>query len=222
MHKLLLLAAFLFALTASFATAAAIYKSVDENGNVTFSDEPSPGAKKIEKKEIPTVPSTAPEADFGDDEGEVEEAATGRYESIAIVSPEHDTAIRENAGNLSVSVALEPALAATHEVVLFMDGQEAARSKSPVFQFSNVDRGTHTLTAAVVDSDGNVLIRSDTISFTLLRRSTQHPNANIPGTPNAPSPSGPTPTNPPKGGPSAPTPSGPTPTNPPRPSPTVP
>lgn len=220
MHKLLLLTGFMLALAASSVTAGAIYKSVDEEGNVTFSDEPSPGAEQIKKKEVPTVPSRAPKVDFssGNDTDKEKEAA-GVYRAIAIVSPQHDTAVRENSGKLSVSVAIEPALAETHEVVLYMDGQPAARSPSPVFQFSNIDRGTHTLTAAVVNSDGDELIRSETISFTLLRHSTQHPNTNIPGTPNTPSPSGPTPTNPPTASPNAPSPSGPTPTNPPKPSP---
>jgi len=196
MYKLLLLAGILATAAVPFAAGAGIYKSVDEDGNVTFSDSPSPGAEEIEKKEIPTVPSTAPRADFSRDKnGDSDDGeTTARYRNIAIVSPENDTAIRENSGRLSVSVALEPALAQTHEIVIYMDGSEAARSRSPAFQFSNVDRGTHTLAAAVVDAEGNELLRSDSISFTLLRHSVQHPNPNNPGAPNT---SGPTPTNPP-------------------------
>ena len=218
MRKLLLFAGILAAMALPLGGGAAVYKSVDEDGNVTFSDTPSPGAEEIEIKEVPTVPSRVPNTDFSSDDGnEGRNAEPGsRYDNIAIVSPENDTAIRNNAGSLSVSVSIQPALAQSHQVVLFMDGTEAARSRSPVFQFSNVDRGTHTLTAAIVDGDGNELIRSDSVSFTLHRHSVQQPNANVPGTPGAPSPSGPSPTNPPTGG-NAPAPSGPTPTNPPSP-----
>lgn len=216
MRKLLLLAGILITASMSFGAFAAIYKTVDEDGNVTFSDQPSSGAEVIEKKDIPTVPSRVPEADFsGSDEDNGGENETGgRYESITIVSPENDTAIRENSGRVTVSVSVKPGLAEAHQVVLYMDGTEAARSRSPVFQFSNVDRGTHTLAAAVVGSDDNELIRSDTVSFTLHRHSVQHPNAN---NPNAPNNSGPTPTNPPSADGNAPSPSGPTPTNPPSP-----
>ncbi|MDZ7736624.1 MAG: hypothetical protein U5P41_11375 [Gammaproteobacteria bacterium] len=156
------------------------------------------------------------QADFSSDNDETgdEKEATSRYDSIAIVSPEDDTAIRENSGQVSVSVSVQPALSEAHQIVLYMDGTEAARSRSPIFQFSNVDRGTHTLAAAIVGSDGNEIIRSDSISFTLHRHSVQNPN-----NPNAPDSSGSSPTNPPSGGVNAPSPSGPTPTNPPRPAP---
>lgn len=201
MPKLLFYPYFLaamLAVSAAPATAASgIYKSVDEDGNVVFSDEPSPGAEKIEKKEIPTIPSTVPEVDFSTDNTATNDEKAGIYSNIQIVNPAHDTAVRENAGNINVSVALQPALLNSHEIALFMDGTEVARGRSPVFQFSNIDRGTHTLTAAVFDSTGRELARSDTITFTLLRHSAQHPNANVPGTPQAPTPSGPTPTNPP-------------------------
>lgn len=216
MRNLLLFAGILAAVSIPFTVGAGIYKSVDEEGHVTFSDTQTPGAEEIEKKDIPTVPTRVPQADFSGDSNETddEKEATSRYDSIAIVSPENDTAIRENSGQVSVSVSVQPALAEAHQIVLYMDGTEAARSRSPIFQFSNVDRGTHTLTAAVVGSDGNEIIRSDSISFTLHRHSVQNPN-----NPNAPDSSGPTPTNPPSGGVNAPSPSGPTPTNPPKPSP---
>lgn len=216
MRNLLLFAGILVAASIPFTAGAGIYKSVDEEGNVTFSDQPTPGAEEIEKKDIPTIPSRVPQADFSrsNDETGDEKEVGKRYDSIAIVSPKNDTAIRENSGQVTVSVSVQPALAETHQIVLYMDGTEAARSRSPTFQFSNVDRGTHTLAAAVVGSDGNEIIHSDSISFTLHRHSVQHPN-----NPNAQDSSGPSPTNPPSGGVNAPAPSGPTPTNPPKPSP---
>lgn len=222
MRNLLLFAGILVAVSIPFTAGAEIYKSVNEEGNVTFSDKPTPGAEEIEKKDVPTVPSRMPQADIGgsnDETGEEEKEAGNRYDSIAIVSPENDTAIRENSGQVSVSVSVQPALAETHQIALYMDGTEAARSRTPTFQFSNVDRGTHTLAAAVVGSDGNEIVRSDSISFTLLRHSQLHRDADVPGQPDIPQPDGATPTNPPSGGVNAPSPSGPTPTNPPKPSP---
>lgn len=222
MPKFLFLTAFILPLTAT----AGIYKSVDENGNVLYSDEPSPGAVEIRKKEIPTVPSVVPEIDTeSGTSDEADTAGTGvLYDRIEIVSPEPDTAVRNNAGNLAVSVALQPALKATHSLQLNLDGVQVSRSRSPVFQLQNVDRGTHTLTAVVINAEGNEVQRSSAISFTMQRHSELNPKADIPGTQPAPTPSGPTPTNPPKVTPSGqnpvkPTFPGPTPTNPPKPSP---
>lgn len=187
--------------------SAGIYKSVDEDGNVVFSDQPSAGAEEIEKKEIMTVPATVPDIDFS--RGENEKSAKEPYESIAITSPANDSAIRDNAGNISVNVTTKPALGNGHQIVIYMDGTEVARDPVTSFDFQNVDRGTHTLAAAVVNNDGKELKRSDEISFSVLRHSVQNqnqnPGAGAPVSPtNPPRPSGtggPSPTNPPRGTP---------------------
>ncbi len=222
MHKLLFPSGLLLALMLLPAAAGAeIYKSVDENGNVVFSDQPSPGAEQIEKKQVPTVPATVPDVDLDDSgEGEQQEQAGDAY-SLRIASPEHDSAVRENAGNITVNIALEPTLRLGHEVVLYLDGEEAARGSMSSFSLANVDRGTHSLTAVVLDGGGNEVARSDSIEFTMQRRSRLQNSPNNPA-PNTSAPEG-TPTNPPDGSssgqnPITPSNPGPTPTNPPRPS----
>lgn len=187
---------------------AGIYKSVDEDGNVVFSDQPSVGAEEIEKKEIMTVPATVPNIDFSRDQGE--KPAKEPYESIAITSPANDSAVRDNAGNISVSVTTRPALGNGHQIVIYLDGMEVARDPVTSFDFQNVDRGTHTLAAAVVNNEGKELKRSDEITFSLLRFSAQNQNLN-PGAgggpvsptnpPRPPGTGGPSPTNPPRGTP---------------------
>lgn len=216
MHKFLFLAVFILPLTAT----GGIYKSVDDNGNVSYSDEPSPGAVEIKKREIPTMPSVVPEVDLeSDTDTEADDDAL--YSSIEIVNPEPESSVRDNAGNLSVSVALQPSLKETHSIMITLDGEEIANSRSPVFQFQNLDRGTHTLTAIIVNAEGNEVQRSSTITFTMQRHSELHRDADVPGTQQPPVPDGPTPTNPPKVSPSGQNPvspsfPGPTPTNPPR------
>ena len=233
MPNSLLLSGFLVCLLVSTGAAAEIYKSVDEDGNVTFSDQPSAGAEQIEKKEIPTVSSEKPVQEFNSDDGGNGNDDNGKngsqngfqgYDSIDIVSPEGGGAIRSNSGSLSVNINVQPALQQGHTIVLYMDGSEARRGRSSAFQFANVDRGEHTLTAAIETDAGEELARSDNVTFTLLRRSLLHPDSQSPGTPQAPKPDGPTPTNPPSGQPSGQNPvnpgfDGPTPTNPPKPSP---
>lgn len=226
MPNLLLLCGFLAGLLVSTGVAADIYKSVDEDGNVTFSDQPSAGAERIEQKKLPTVSSDTPKMEFNSDDGDKGESKKKGsqkgfqgYDSIAIVSPEGGSAIRSNAGSLSVNINLQPELQQGHMIVLYMDGQELKRGRSSAFQFANVDRGEHTLTAAIETEAGDEVARSGDVTFTLLRRSRLHPEAKSPGTPQAPQPDGPTPTNPPSGQPSGQNPitpsfDGPTPTNP--------
>lgn len=232
MPKSLLLSGFIACLLVSTVAAADIYKSVDEDGNVIFSDQPSAGAERIEKKEIPTMSSDRPKMEFNSDDGEsgkdekkqgLSNAFQG-YDSIKIASPERGEAIRSNGGSLSVNINIQPALQQQHSIVLYMDGQEARRGRSTAYQFANVDRGLHTLSAAIETNAGKEVARSGNVSFTLLRNSRLHPDSKTPGTPQAPKPDGPTPTNPPSGQPSGQNPvspgfGGPTPTNPPKPSP---
>jgi len=209
----------------SLPVSAEVYRSVDEDGNVIYSDQPSPGAEKIKLDKIQTVdaPAVKPSATGeGSGKGNEDNAYTG----VAIQRPGSGDAIRTNDGNIVVSVSVSPQLKVRngHKVVVYLDGNEASRGTSMQFDLENLDRGTHSLAAAVVDGKGSEMIRSAPISFTVQRHSRLNPKADIPGTQPAPAPGGPTPTNPPTGTPSGQNPvnpsfPGPTPTNPPKPSP---
>jgi len=153
---------------------AEVYRSVDEDGNVTFSDEPTPGAEWIEIRELPTI-KTPPPRLLEEETGAAVPTSPLEYSKLEITFPVDDTSVRDNAGNVTVNVSLEPALNPDDRLVLYMDGVKAQEGASPQFSLANVDRGTHSLSVAVVDKDGKELKRSNTVSFTLLRHSVQHP-----------------------------------------------
>jgi len=188
MRILLFSLSFLLALPA----IADVYRTVDEDGTVTFSDKPTEGAEKISKKKLQTIKSpdnlpqfrpTSPRED--------KSKQPSLYNDIAITYPENDSSIRHNSGDFTVRVSLKPGLRSSgHEVSLKLDGQEIASGRSSSFNLNNVNRGTHTLVAAVKGQDGNVIIQSDPVTFTLLRHSVQHPppGSNIPKPAPAPSP----------------------------------
>lgn len=166
--RLLLYSALIFMTSAA---SADIYRSVDENGNVVFSDTPSEGAEKIEVKEAQTVdsPSTQP---FRYDPPPAEQPP--RYQSLAITSPQDDQSVRANAGNVSVSMSVTPGLRGGDRLVLLMDGKQVASGSSTSVSMDNVDRGSHTLQARVIDRNGKTLASSDPVTFHLLRHSVQH------------------------------------------------
>ena len=95
------------------------------------------------------------------------------YQKLEIISPADDETVRENAGNVNVTVGLIPNLRVDlgHRLVLFVDGPQRfqAVSTSPQFQFTNLDRGTYTLRAAVVDPKGKEIASSKPSTFHLLR-----------------------------------------------------
>lgn len=173
------------------ASAAGIYKTVDKDGNVVFTDVPpkedakavqlrgasvyAPQSETTQPAPINAAPSSPQPGDLqdsllgsGEDSAPV---AVTAYEQLSIASPAEDEAVRANAGNFTVTVRLTPALMAGDQVVIMLDGQEVARSSGTAVALENIDRGTHSLMAQIVDSSGVPKIASNPVTFHLLRRS---------------------------------------------------
>lgn len=174
MKRLLML--FSLLLVAALAQAQ-MYRWVDDEGNVQFSDTPPPEGTSAERMEVPkpsVVETYKPPKAAGDTgsqtEGDTQEASdkAPRYR-LAITSPADDQAVRENAGNVTVTVDLKPALQTGHQLRLYLDGNRLDNGGTRTsVQLTNVPRGTHTLRAEVVDGSGKVLRRT-TSTFHLLR-----------------------------------------------------
>ncbi len=161
------------------AAASRIYKTVDEDGNVVFTDQPprpdqSGDAVELESQNTFTP---APAAEQGaeqaaaDSEASDEADSTPAYRSLTITSPANDEGLRENAGNVTVMANIDPALGPDHTLQVYLDGTLRESSNGPSAQLFNVDRGTHTLELRIVDESGATLITSAPSVFHLQRRS---------------------------------------------------
>lgn len=162
------------------AGAEKIYRTVDEDGNVVFTDQPPHPDQPGQQVELPHGNSFTPPPteDAGvrletwlDQDGDEDLAAASPYASLDIVSPEDDAGLRDNAGTVSVAAAVEPDLAPGHTLQVYLDGELRQTSPVPTTQLLNVDRGTHTLELRIVDASGNTLISSPPSVFHLQRRS---------------------------------------------------
>lgn len=157
---------FLLALLPAFnALAETVYKSVDEAGNVIFSDRPDAGSEALEVQPAPTIknpnpPTYRPLPEQG--------KAPAPYRSLTITSPQNDQGLRSNTGDFSVSVSLSPPLMPGHRIIITLDGREIANGAETRATVKNADRGSHSLGARVVDSAGRRLISTSSI-FHLLR-----------------------------------------------------
>ena len=166
-------------LIAGFVSAG-VYKWVDKDGNIHYSDTAPPHgqAQELELPETSrykprVLPSKTPQAgsvQAQPDSGEAEKPTS--YPTVEIVQPENAGTVRSNQGDVTVEVQLDPALAEGHVLAFVLDG-EAIPDKvaSTSFQIKSVDRGTHSLVATVQDEQGKELGRSSTISFTLRKTS---------------------------------------------------
>ncbi len=156
---------------------AEIYKTVDEHGNVVFTDIPpredDENAEQIiiENPNSFAVDEAIPNANewiVESEEGEEEEPPFS-YLALEIVSPADDEPVRENAGNITIVTNVNPRLQRGHVARLLMDGTVVQEGSRASFDLANVDRGTHTITVEIVDESGQVLIRSNQSTFHMLR-----------------------------------------------------
>lgn len=107
----------------------------------------------------------------------------GGYASLQILRPHQDETIHDNNGRVPVALHLVPALqtAQGHRIQILLDGRPYGSDRAGTqFTLDNVDRGTHTLQAMVVDRAGDKLIASDSVTFHLWRASRLFPGRRAP------------------------------------------
>ena len=149
-----------------------IYKVVDANGNVTFTDiPPADESEALDALALPPVNAATPfEAAPRTSSAIPEEAAT-RYRT-AIVSPESGATIAPGPGDFVVMAGVEPALGPSETLLLRLDGQPVgAPQRQPSWQLQNVFRGEHSLQIDRLDAADNVLHRSEVSIVYVLRPS---------------------------------------------------
>ncbi|RME35379.1 MAG: DUF4124 domain-containing protein [Gammaproteobacteria bacterium] len=162
-----ILAAMLLAITGQ--PAAEVYRWVDEQGNVIYSDTPHPGAEVIENLDPQTIESLRLKSPKK--KRPVEKLAP-EYELLRIASPANDSAVRANNGNITVEVEVRPPLMVElgHRLTLYLDGKPVIEGENKTtLELQNLPRGSHTLQVAITDRKGNVFKKSELIVFHLLR-----------------------------------------------------
>lgn len=157
------------------AHAATVYRWVDENGTIHYSDTPHTDAETIKLKEPNTydAPANLPKIEPRQ-ESPAQEA---QYQSLTLTQPEPESTIWNNQGEFTASIRLEPALdtAAGHTIQFKLDGDVVATTQSRQWHFSGVNRGAHTVQAVVVDDRGKALIQSEPVTLYLHQQSINLP-----------------------------------------------
>ena len=154
-----------------------IYRWVDDNGNQVYSDQPGENAENAEKVELQQpmtyspvqIPEVTDSASAEEQETADNTEAAPNYK-VSIVAPEDDAGIRVNNGNVTVNLQVVPALNPERGdlIQLFLDGLPSGMPMPQLsFILENLDRGTHTVSANVLNASGEILAQSETITFHL-------------------------------------------------------
>ena len=69
------------------------------------------------------------------------------YREFKVTRPSNNATIRDNGGNVSVSLTLTPGLRRGHSIEVMMDGQPIGAGSGTSVTLTEVDRGTHTVPA---------------------------------------------------------------------------
>jgi hypothetical protein len=175
-----LLFTLLLSVASSLVLAATVYKWVDENGTVHYSDQPHPNAQKIQVEAAQTYPASASAAAVASAAAQLEHPAGAQagpaYRGCAIVSPQ-DGASFANVDEMSVSVRTDPSLHSGDQVFILMDGTavNGGNPTGPQFSISPVERGEHVLQAVVRDSSGNLMCQTPGVTVAVHQNSVLNP-----------------------------------------------
>lgn len=146
---------FLILLCCSFSVLAAIYKSVDSDGNVVLSDVPSQNSEEItlpppQLYSIPKSEKTTPEVNASTKQAPF-------YQRVEFVNLKNQATVRNNnAVPLLIKINIVPELRAGDQVDLLIDGKSFGTpaegpSRQAAFEVKGVNRGEHTIQARVSD-----------------------------------------------------------------------
>ncbi len=147
---------------------AEVYKWVKPDGTVVYSDQPEDADTPVTRIESPSVPvlDMAPvprqrSSRWRSQDSAAKSAESGSssfYQTLTITSPANDMAVRDNAGQLNVTVQVLPSLIANHQVQLLNSGQVVSAPQKGLSFNIELFRGTHSLTAQIVDDQGQIVM----------------------------------------------------------------
>lgn len=172
---------------------AVICKSVAADGVVSYADvAPGECAEQIKLPDYSRYaprPIGNPSAQSGNQT--VNESEFRGYQSMRFEQPESGSVIRDDNGNVPVSIALQPRLQPGHRITIRLDGLNVDGTFTGTsLKLTKVERGSHRLSATVFDEDGRALISASSGSFTLRKRSLLDPGREDGPTPPPPGPTG--------------------------------
>ncbi len=151
-----------------------VYRWVDAEGVVHYSDQPHPNAQKLEIRgaqtfsalPLPQTPAIQPPPEQGQPSGPA-------YQSCDIAQPT-DQQMLMNVQQATAVVQTSPQLRPGDEVRLFVDGKQIPGSGTS-FTFP-VFRGQHSVQAVIQDSTGQIVCETSTVTFFVHQPSIQNPH----------------------------------------------
>ena len=156
--------------------SAQVYKTVDEDGNVVYTDQaPKDGSEpmKLPPLSVVEAPSyeemSRPQADEAQGEQEGAELSLrqlrSRYKGFAIISPENEQSLWNPQGLITLAWQAPHPLQEGMQVRASMDGEQIGLTSDRVIPITKLERGQHLLEAVLVDARNRTIATAEPVTF---------------------------------------------------------
>jgi hypothetical protein len=153
-----------------------VWKWVDDKGVTHYSDQPIPGAQRVEisggsrADSVNASPSTSTSS-------RSPAPAVTSYQNFEIWKPGDQETIANSGGVVDVRLRYEPQLQPGHSLYLYLDGRLVQDFPPTAMEYSlrDVPRGLHSLIAVIQDGRGTRIQESPTVRFTVRQESVAQP-----------------------------------------------
>ena len=172
-----LLPGLLLTLLLTFAPSvfAEVYKTVDENGNVTYTDQPpTPDAKPVKLRELSVIsPVRSPKKEVVEEEsvaeGQIEVTSLKDlkrgYKDFAITNPTPDQTLWGTQNQATITWDSRYRLQPGMQIMVYIDGVAQEPSTGNAMIVEKLWRGQHEVYADLVDARNRRIARTETVTF---------------------------------------------------------
>ncbi|HEX3912140.1 MAG TPA: DUF4124 domain-containing protein [Steroidobacteraceae bacterium] len=159
------------------AQAAVIYKWVDANGVVHYSDQDSPGAEKIVALGALNVGSSGAPHPTAAPQARPQAAGALKYSDFQITSPQADQTFFGD-DPVGVHLNLNPVLKQGQSIAWHLNGKQLDDVADSVsFVLPKMDRGTYSLMAIITDQQTGESQSSNSVTFFVRQPSALSPQS---------------------------------------------
>lgn len=144
---------------------AEIYKKVDENGRVSYTDNPrEEGVEKVDLPKINEQPAITISP-----KSKPSSTTEQKPLAIEILSPQPESYVHRGQTTLNVQLQITPKLPAGHTISLYNGSALLQKGTSTNILLSELYRGTYSLNATITDINGKIVARSKPVTVYVLR-----------------------------------------------------
>lgn len=145
---------------------ADVYKHVDENGNVTFSDKPREGSEKVKIRNASSRGNSSEDLTDEPIDDRPPEVAV-KYGNLEILTPKEGKVVDPATDTVQIILLPTPALGENDELVINVDGRDINKGREVNLSVKNLPSGDHTVYGRIINSAGETVIESTKVKFSI-------------------------------------------------------